>query len=112
MGMHRYENIVECPDEDAFLEAVGDRPIFSVERDHADTTLWQVDYPRDVVLLFGNEHDGISAQLLAASSRVIAIPMYGINHSYPVAVAAGMVLCDWARRRDPRGTPAAARRAP
>jgi len=34
---------------------------------------------------------------------VIAIPMYGINHSYPVAVAAGMVLCEWARRYDPRG---------
>ena len=105
MGMHRYETIVECPDEGAFLEAVGDRPICSVERDHADTTLWQVDYPRDVVLLFGNEHDGISPQLLAASSQVIAIPMYGVNHSYPVAVAAGMVLCDWARRRDPRGAP-------
>jgi hypothetical protein len=28
--------------------------------------------------------------------------MYGINHSYPVAIAAGMVLCEWARRRDPR----------
>lgn len=103
MGMHRYETIVECPDEDAFLDTLGDRPLLSVERDHADTTLWQVDYPRDVVLLFGNEHDGIPAKLLAASAGVIAIPMYGINHSFPVAVAAGMVLCDWARRRDPRG---------
>jgi tRNA G18 (ribose-2'-O)-methylase SpoU len=34
---------------------------------------------------------------------VIAIPMYGINHSYPVAIAAGMTMCEWARRRDPRG---------
>lgn len=103
MGMHRYEHIVECPDEDAFLTAVSGRPVFAVERDHADSTLWQVDYPDDVVLLFGNEDEGVPDKLLAACQRVIAIPMYGINHSYPVAVAAGMVLCEWARRRDPRG---------
>jgi tRNA G18 (ribose-2'-O)-methylase SpoU len=103
MGMHRYENIVECPDEEAFLRHVGERPIYSVERDHAERTLWQVDYPEDVVLLLGSEDDGIPEVLLSASSEVIAIPMYGINHSYPVAIAAGMVLCEWARRRDPRG---------
>src|SRR5580693_3796316 len=39
---------------------------------------------------------------LGACREVLAIPMYGINHSYPVAIAAGMVLCEWARRRDPR----------
>lgn len=103
MGMHRYERIVECPDEEAFLEAVRGRPLYSIERDHASTTIWQTDYPEDVVLLFGSENDGVPARLLEASARVLAIPMYGINHSYPVSVAAGMVLCEWARRRDPRG---------
>jgi tRNA G18 (ribose-2'-O)-methylase SpoU len=105
MGMQRYEHIVECEDEAELLARVGDRPIYSVERDHAQTTLWQVDYPDDVVLLFGSEDDGLSETLLAASTRVIGIPMYGINHSYPVAIAAGMVLIEWARRRDPRGRP-------
>jgi tRNA G18 (ribose-2'-O)-methylase SpoU len=103
MGMHRYETIVECADEHEFLRRVAGRPLVSVERDHADTTLWQADFPKDVVLLFGNEDDGVPPALLAASRQVIAIPMYGINHSFPVAVASGMVLCEWARRRDPRG---------
>jgi len=103
MGMHRYETIVSCPDEDSFLTAVGDRPLFSIERDHASTTIWQASYPPNVVLLLGNEDDGIPPSLLAASACVLAIPMYGINHSFPVSVAAGMVLCEWARRRDPRG---------
>ena len=103
MGMQRYETIIECPDEEAFLEQVTDRPLFSVERDHAETTLWQATYPKDVVLLFGSENDGVPEVLLQASTQVIAIPMYGVNHSYPVAIAAGMVLCEWARRRDPRG---------
>jgi len=103
MGMQRYERIVECRDEDAFLAAVGGRPLFSVERDQATTTIWQVEYPEDVVLVFGSENDGVPSRLLEASTAVVAIPMYGINHSYPVSVAAGMVLCEWARRRDPRG---------
>ena len=103
MGMQRYEHIVECTDEKAFLEAIEGRPLLGVERDHADSTIWQVDYPADAVLLFGNEDEGIPPRLLGACREVIAIPMYGINHSYPVAIAAGMVLCEWARRRDPRG---------
>lgn len=103
MGMQRYENIVECADEPSFLEAVAGRPVFSVERDRATTTLWQVDYPDDVVLVFGSENFGVPDSIVEASAEVIAIPMYGINHSYPVAISAGMVLCEWARRRDPRG---------
>jgi tRNA G18 (ribose-2'-O)-methylase SpoU len=103
MGMQRYENLVECADEDALLAAVGSRPLVAVERDHAATTLWQADFPQDLVFLFGSEHEGVPKQLLDAAHSIIAIPMYGVNHSYPVAVAAGMVLCEWARRRDPRG---------
>ncbi|MEJ7730136.1 MAG: TrmH family RNA methyltransferase [Polyangiaceae bacterium] len=103
MGMAKYETIVECPDEAAFLERVQGRPLIGVERDHARTTLWEAEMPRDVVLLFGSEDDGLPPALLAACQQVIAIPMYGINHSFPVPNSAGMVLCEWARPRDPRG---------
>jgi tRNA G18 (ribose-2'-O)-methylase SpoU len=102
MGMGKYETIVECPDEAAFLEAIRNRPLIGLERDHARTSIWEVDMPRDMVFLLGSENDGIPAGLLAACTDIAAIPMYGINHSYPVAIAAGMALCEWARRRDPR----------
>lgn len=103
MGMHKYETIVECPDEESFLEQTRGRPLIGVERDHAKATLWEAELPKGLVFLLGSEDDGIPARLLAACDEVVAIPMYGINHSYPVAIAAGMVLCEWARRRDPRG---------
>lgn len=103
MGMHKYENIVECPDEASFLERVSGRPLVGVERDHATTSLWEVEMPRDVVFLFGSEDDGVPPSLLERCSSVLAIPMYGINHSFPVAITSGMVLAEWARRRDPRG---------
>lgn len=103
MGMHKYETVIECPDEDAFLAATRGRPLVGIERDQATTTLWEAAAPKDLVYLLGSENDGLPPSLLDACVEVVAIPMYGINHSYPVAIAAGMVLCEWARRRDPRG---------
>ncbi len=103
MGMQKYETIVECPDEAAFLAATAGRPLLGVERDHAKTTIWEAQMPPGLVFLFGSENDGLPDVLIEACSSVVAIPMYGINHSYPVAIAAGMVMCEWARRKDPRG---------
>src|SRR6266540_2011533 len=49
MGMQRYENIVELAGDEAFFEHVGGRPIWSVEKDHATTGLYDVtSYPDDV----------------------------------------------------------------
>ena len=102
MGMHKYETIVECPDERSFLDAAAGRPLIGVERDHATTSLWEASMPPGLIFVFGSENDGVPPSLLSACAEVLAIPMYGINHSYPVAIAAGMVMCEWARRRDPR----------
>ncbi len=103
MGMQKYERIVECRDEASFLEHVAGRPVISVERDAATTSLWEASMPKDLVFVFGSEDDGVPPSVLAASDQVLAIPMYGINHSFPVTVAAGIVLAEWARRHDPRG---------
>jgi tRNA G18 (ribose-2'-O)-methylase SpoU len=105
MGMQKYETIIECPDEERFLEAIKGRPLIGVERDYARTSIWEAPMPPNLVFLFGSENDGIPPSLLSACADVIAIPMYGINHSYPVAIATGIVLCEWARRKDPRGRP-------
>jgi tRNA G18 (ribose-2'-O)-methylase SpoU len=103
MGMHRYEHIVECPDEVAFLERAAGRPIVGVERDHASGPLWTAELPDDMVFLFGSEDFGVPESLLRECRTVVSIPMYGINHSFPLTVAVGIALAEWARRRDPTG---------
>ena len=105
MGMHRFETIRVFDDEQQFLEHVGRRPLWAVEKDCATRSLFDVrSWPHEVVLLFGSERAGLPASLLLHAREVIGIPMYGINHSYPVSVAVGMVLCDWARHRYCPGT--------
>lgn len=100
MGMHRYENLVEVPDEEAFLEAARERglPIVAFEKDQARSGLWDADIPERCVLVFGNEDDGLDERILKHAHAVVGIPMYGINHSYPITAAASMAMAEWARR--------------
>lgn len=102
MGMEKYETIVRVPDDAAFLAHVGDRPLWGVEKDHATTSLYAVPaFPKNVVLLFGSERGGIPSPMIAKASNVVGIPIYGVNNSLPLAIAAGIVMSEWSRRRYP-----------
>ena len=100
MGMERYETIVKVPDDEAFLAHIGTRPLWAVEKDEATASLYAVDrFPPGVVLLFGSERFGLPKRLTDRAETTIGIPIYGVNHSLPLAVAAGIVMSEWALRR-------------
>ncbi|MGB8223039.1 MAG: TrmH family RNA methyltransferase [Polyangiales bacterium] len=105
MGMQHYENIVELPDERSFLDTAQQEGwhLIAFEKDHAKIGLWETELPEDAVLIFGNEDDGCSPGILEAAEQIVAIPMFGINHSYPVSVAAGIAMAEWARRHYENG---------
>jgi tRNA G18 (ribose-2'-O)-methylase SpoU len=100
MGMAKYENIVDLPDEAAFLELARARQwkLVVFEREVATADLWKAELPDECVMVFGSEAEGVPASILAAAHMVVAIPMYGINHSFPVTVAAGIAMAEWTRR--------------
>jgi tRNA G18 (ribose-2'-O)-methylase SpoU len=100
MGMDKYENIVELPTDAALIARVrarGDKLIV-FEKDAAKVDLWRADLPDQCTMLFGSETAGVSEEVLAAADQVVGIPMYGINHSFPVTVAAGIAMAEWTRR--------------
>ena len=100
MGMQKYETIVNLHDDEAFLGHVGKRPVWAFEREHAKASVYDVvDFPPEVVLLFGSERFGLPDHMIKQADHVIAIPMYGINNSFPVAIAAGIAMNEWARRK-------------
>jgi tRNA G18 (ribose-2'-O)-methylase SpoU len=105
MGMEKYEEIRTIADEAAFLAHVSDRPLWGVEKDAARKSLYEVvGFPAGVVLLLGSERFGLPESVLSRCDEVIGIPIYGVNHSLPVAVAAGIVMNEWARQRYARGS--------
>jgi tRNA G18 (ribose-2'-O)-methylase SpoU len=100
MGMHRYEHVVEIASTVELLERAEREgwKLIAFEKDHAQVGLWEAELPEDAVLVFGNEDAGISPDILAAAHAVVSIPMFGVNHSYPITVAAGIAMAEWARR--------------
>jgi tRNA G18 (ribose-2'-O)-methylase SpoU len=100
MGMEKYESIVRVADDEALLRHVAGRPLWGVEKDAARTSVQSVEaFPQDVVFLFGSERFGVPPAMLARCEEVIGIPIYGVNHSLPLVVAAGIVMHEHARRR-------------
>lgn len=99
MGMEKYETIVRVADESSFFAHAAARPIVCIEKEPATRNLYEPDvFPEDAILVFGSERFGTPKAILDAAAHVVAVPMYGVNHSLPVAVCAGIVLSEWARR--------------
>jgi tRNA G18 (ribose-2'-O)-methylase SpoU len=99
MGMHKYEKVVRVPDGDSLLRAIQGRPVWAVEREHARRSIHAVDrFPEGVVFVFGSERFGLPPEMVASADDVVGIPVYGVNQSLPLAVAAGIVMSEWARR--------------
>jgi tRNA G18 (ribose-2'-O)-methylase SpoU len=100
MGMQHYENIVNLAEESDLVPWARERGMHVAvfEREHARVDLWRAALPENSLLVFGNETHGVPPALVEAADEVVAIPMYGINHSFPVTVAAGIAMAEWTRR--------------
>jgi len=105
MGMHKYEKLVRVESAEGLFDYVQERPLWAIEKDHARATVQSVDrFPPGVVFVFGSERYGLPRTIVERADEVVGIPIYGINQSLPVAVAAGIVMHEWARRRYAAGT--------
>ncbi|MGK0360613.1 MAG: tRNA (guanosine-2'-O-)-methyltransferase [Bradymonadia bacterium] len=62
-------------------------------------TLEQLPVDRPLVVLFGNEAEGLQEETMAACDGVFRIPMYGFTESFNVSVSVGMALQSVATRR-------------
>ena len=56
--------------------------------------LREVSLPKDktIVLIVGNEVDGVDDTVIARCDQVIEIPQFGTKHSFNVSVSAGITL--------------------
>lgn len=73
------------------LRAEGYR-IVATHLDETAVPLDEVDFTRRTALVFGNEADGVSSELLALSDQRCIIPMSGFVQSFNISVAAAVSL--------------------
>lgn len=58
----------------------------------AKMTVDELPADRPVLLLFGNEAEGLRPETLAACTDTFRVPMYGFTESFNISVTVGMVL--------------------
>lgn len=65
--------------------------IIAVEQNPKSKLYHQVNYSFPLALIFGNETFGVLKKTLALSDLIVEIPMFGVNRSLNVIVAAAIV---------------------
>src|SRR5262249_11943116 len=68
-------------------------------RPDASTSIDDVDVGTPLVVLFGNEHSGLSDAALAACDGALAVPMFGMTESYNLSVTVALAMSRLAARR-------------
>jgi len=105
MGMQKYESVIRVEDDDGFFAHAQGRPVWALEKEAANRSLYSAEpFPKNVIFVFGSERAGLDERFIARCNHVIGIPIYGVNNSLPVAIAAGITMAEWTRRRYEGGT--------
>lgn len=68
--------------------------ICAVEQTHNSTYLhnFKLEHNKKIALIFGNEVDGVSNQVLELCTQCIEIPQWGSKHSLNISVSLGVVV--------------------
>ncbi len=97
--LHRHQTPEELV---ADLRGRGMQIAATALRDDAVSYL-DVDWTVPTAVVFGNEHRGVSEDLLALCDRAVLVPMAGFAQSLNISVCAGVVLGEVARQRRAAG---------
>jgi tRNA (guanosine-2'-O-)-methyltransferase len=81
----------------AALHAQGFR-VYATRPD-ASVSIEEVDVTTPLVVLFGNEHAGVSGTALSVCDGALAVPMFGFTESYNLSVTVALAMSRVAARR-------------
>jgi len=98
MVTDRYLEIIHHSTVDDFVAATADLHRIAIDNQAGAVALSETDLPKNAVLIFGGEGPGLSAEMIAASEKMLKIEQFGSTRSVNVGVAAGIVMYEWARR--------------
>lgn len=93
--IHRYTDLEEC------VSAVRQKHslIIGTHLDKKATSLYKTDLTQSVAIAFGNEHQGMTDELIAHCDANLIIPQMGMVQSLNISVACAVTLFEAARQR-------------
>ena len=73
-------------------------PLVGLEQTTDSQSLYAFEFPRNTVLVIGNERTGLTEPELQQLDAVVEIPVYGMPYSYNVATATSMAIYEYCRQ--------------
>jgi tRNA (guanosine-2'-O-)-methyltransferase len=100
IGCEKWIGVQRYPDVAAFGASLRERgiAIYGTLPDAADD-LETVPVDRPLVVLFGNEHEGLTPEAVAACDGAVSIRMQGFTRSFNLSVSVALVTARLAERR-------------
>lgn len=108
LGTHKWLDLRQATEAEqayASLKARGYQ-IWAADVHDDPVPMQQIPADRPVALVFGNEHEGLTREAVAAADGVFKIPMSGFVESLNISVAAAVAMHDQLERRRNLGGPA------
>jgi tRNA G18 (ribose-2'-O)-methylase SpoU len=72
--------------------------IVGLEQTTGSTNLYEYVFPVELLLVVGNERDGLGEDILPLVDDVVEIPVYGLPFSHNVATATAIALYEYCRQ--------------
>lgn len=95
LTIHQFENVGEC-----FAELRKSySTILTTHLDNKTRDLYEIDFTKSTALVFGNEHGGLSEEVLQYSDGNFIIPQAGIIRSLNISVACAVTLYEAFRQK-------------
>ncbi|NOX28966.1 MAG: hypothetical protein GXP35_02775 [Actinobacteria bacterium] len=100
MVTDRYQHVSHHPQVAGFVEHCRARglSVIGVDNLPGSVPIESFDFPRDCVLVFGQEGPGLSEQVREAADAVVSISQFGSTRSINAGVASGVAMHSWIRQ--------------
>lgn len=99
LTIHRFDNIKDC------IAVVKERygKLYASYLGEGSQSFYDVDFTERVALVFGNERDGVSEDMLSQCEGSFVIPQVGMIRSLNISVACAVTLYEARRQRMNKG---------
>ena len=74
--------------------------LIAIDNQKGAENLNETDLPENSILVFGNESEGLSAEMLERCEKMVAIEQFGSTRSVNVGVASGILMYEFVRRNN------------
>jgi len=74
------------------------RPLIGLEQTNDSRSIFDFQFPRNTVLIIGNERHGIEEDVLRMLDATVEIPVYGLPYAHNAATATVMALYEYCRQ--------------